>query len=140
MFVSFILSFCEIDLPRSSISDGICCGLPELHCVSQSFTKQRPIANESSTVLYILFTHPDYQRCGAGSIHVKWGTDLADRLLVPCWVEASHFGHHLYEQNGFQDVEKVCTRTKKWVNEYTVMRRDPKTRLDAGRSVILNGH
>jgi len=91
-------------------------------------------------VLYILFTHPDYQRRGAGSIHVKWGTDLADRLLVPCWVEASPFGHHLYKENGFRDVEKVQTRTKKWVSEYTVMRREPKTRLDAGRTVLLNGH
>jgi len=91
-------------------------------------------------VLYILFTDPDYQRCGAGSIHVKWGTDLADRLLVPCWVEASPFGHHLYEENGFRDLEKVCTRTKKWVSEYTIMRRPPKTKLDAGRTIILNGH
>ena len=63
---------------------------------------------------------------------MKWGTDLADRLLVPCWVEASIFGHHLYEKNGFRDVEEVCTRTKKWVNTYTMTRREPKTRLYNG--------
>lgn len=108
--------------------------------VLQGFKKETQLLTDPFTVLYILFTHPDYQRCGAGSIHVKWGTDLADRLLVPCWVEASPFGHHLYEENGFRDVEQVCTRTKKWVGEYTMMRRAPKTRLDAGRTVILNGH
>ena len=89
-------------------------------------------------MLYILFTDPDYQRCGAGSIHVKWGCDLADRLVVPAWVEASPFGHHLYEENGFRDVEAVKPPTKKWVSEYTMMKREPKTTLEAGRAILLN--
>jgi len=89
-------------------------------------------------VLYILFTDPSYQKTGAGSIHVKWGTDLADRLLVPTWVEGSPEGHHLYESNGFKDVEYVNLPTKKWVAEYTVMKREPKTSFDAGRSIVFN--
>jgi hypothetical protein len=69
---------------------------------------------------------------------VKWGCELADRLLVPAWVEASPFGHHLYETNGFKDVEYVKTPSKKWVSEYTMMKREPKTQLEAGRAIILN--
>jgi hypothetical protein len=91
-------------------------------------------------VLYILFTDPEYQKCGAGSIHVKWGTDLADRLLVPTWVEGSPDGHHLYASNGFKDIEHVhsrCEKGKKWLAEYTVMKREPKTSFEAGRSITF---
>jgi hypothetical protein len=88
-------------------------------------------------VLYILFTHPDYQGCGAGSIHVKWGTDLADRLLLPTWVESSPDGHHLYEMNGFRDVEKVYIQTENWLSDFTIMKREPKTSFEAGRSIVL---
>jgi GNAT superfamily N-acetyltransferase len=90
------------------------------------------------SVLYILFTDPEYQRCGAGSIHVKWGTDLADRLLVPTWVESSPNGHHLYEANGFRDVEKVYLQTKSWLSDFTIMKREPKTSLEAGRPIVFS--
>jgi hypothetical protein len=71
---------------------------------------------------------------------VKWGTDLADRLLVPTWVEGSPDGHHLYESNGFKDVEHVnwrCEKGQKWLSEYTVMKREPKTSFEAGRSITF---
>jgi hypothetical protein len=68
---------------------------------------------------------------------VKWGTDLADRLLVPTWVEGSPEGHHLYEENGFVDVEYVNDKVGKWVSEYTVMKREPKTSFEAGRSIVF---
>ena len=68
---------------------------------------------------------------------MKWGTELADRLLVPAWVEASPAGHHLYEENGFRDVEYVNVPTKRWVSEFTIMRRDPKRQFEAGRSIVF---
>jgi hypothetical protein len=68
---------------------------------------------------------------------VKWGTDLADRLLVPTWVEGSPDGHHLYKENGFVDVEYVNKKTGKWLSEYTVMKREPKTSFEAGRSIVF---
>ncbi|TLD24671.1 Acyl-CoA N-acyltransferase [Venturia nashicola] len=91
----------------------------------------------SHVLLYILFTDPNFQRCGAGSIHVKWGTELADRLLVPCWVEGSAAGHHLYEENGFKDVQHVNEKFGNWSMEYTVMRRESKTQQEAGRSIVF---
>jgi hypothetical protein len=89
-------------------------------------------------VLYILFTDPAVQRCGAGSIHVKWGTELADRLLVPCWVEGSPNGHHLYQENGFNDVQYVNEKIGDWLMEFTVMKREAKTQFEAGRSIVFN--
>jgi len=101
------------------------------------YEKRGAWSDHPHVLLYILFTDPDYQRCGAGSIHVKWGTDLADRLLLPAWVEGSPNGHHLYEENGFKDVEHVHDQTDKWLVEYTIMRREPKTHFEAGRSIVF---
>lgn len=78
----------------------------------------------TATVLYILFTHPDYHGKGCGAIHVNWGCKLADQLMVPAWVEASKAGHKLYESCGFRNVEKVATRAGKWCSEYTMMKRE----------------
>jgi len=94
--------------------------------------------SHAHVLLYILFTDPDFQRCGAGSIHVKWGTELADRLLVPCWVEGSPEGHHLYEENGFKDIEYVKQNFGKWVMEFTMMRRESKKSFEAGRSIVFS--
>ncbi|KAJ5741538.1 acetyltransferase [Penicillium manginii] len=48
-------------------------------------------------------THPDYQRCGAGSMLVKWGCDLADSQGVSAYVDASKDGAPLYSKFGFVD-------------------------------------
>lgn len=56
---------------------------------------------------------------------------------MPAWVEASPDGHHLYESNGFRDVEYVNVKTKLWVSEFTIMRREPKTEFVAGRSITF---
>ncbi|RDW56654.1 hypothetical protein BP6252_14067 [Coleophoma cylindrospora] len=52
-------------------------------------------------VLDILSTHPEHQRRGAGSLLVKWGTDIADAMGVPAYIEGSIYARRLYEQNGF---------------------------------------
>lgn len=57
---------------------------------------------------------------------VKWGTDLADRLFIPAWVEGSPAGLHLYKTHGFQDLEYVATETPKWTVIYHMMRREAR--------------
>lgn len=88
-------------------------------------------------MLSILFTDPEYQRLGAGSMMVKWGCDLADHLFLPVWVEGSEKGHELYLQNGFEDVENVNTQTKKWVSHYYMMRRPRKVSMVEGKSLSI---
>ncbi|KAI5922181.1 hypothetical protein F4810DRAFT_674884 [Camillea tinctor] len=55
--------------------------------------------------LHICFTDPDYRRLGAGGMMMQWGCDLADRLGLPAWVEASPQGSALYRRYGFYDFE-----------------------------------
>lgn len=50
-----------------------------------------------------LVTHPDYQRCGAGSMLMKFGCDLADKDGVAAYVDASKSGAGLYKRFGFVD-------------------------------------
>jgi hypothetical protein len=43
---------------------------------------------------------------------VQWGNALADLLMLPCWVEASPEGYHLYSSCGYEDVEKEYRQTE----------------------------
>ena len=58
-------------------------------------------------VLDIIHTHPSHQRCGAGTALVKWGTDLADRQRLQCYLEASPIGYPLFRKADFEDVAEM---------------------------------
>lgn len=36
---------------------------------------------------------------------LQWGSDLADHLFLPSWVEASPAGNFLYRKHGYSDVD-----------------------------------
>ena len=55
--------------------------------------------------LHMLHTDPKHQRRGAASSLLKWGTQKADELGLPAYLESSTEGHHLYGKHGFEDVE-----------------------------------
>jgi GNAT superfamily N-acetyltransferase len=57
----------------------------------------------------MLSTHPDHERRGAGSMLVKWGTDIADSLGMKAFVQGSRVGKPLYESHGFVDSEGWIT-------------------------------
>ncbi|KAF2148056.1 hypothetical protein K461DRAFT_298156 [Myriangium duriaei CBS 260.36] len=50
--------------------------------------------------IMLFYTHPDFQRRGAGSMMMNWGCTLADHLYLPLWVEGSTEGRKLYEKFG----------------------------------------
>ncbi|KAI1139235.1 hypothetical protein F5Y05DRAFT_381212 [Hypoxylon sp. FL0543] len=59
-------------------------------------------------VLELLAVHPDYQRLGAGTALVKWGTKAADEKGVAAVVEATQIGRHLYERCGLRtEIEEM---------------------------------
>ncbi|KAI0389377.1 hypothetical protein F5Y17DRAFT_462798 [Xylariaceae sp. FL0594] len=59
-------------------------------------------------VLELLAVHPDYQRRGAGSALVTWGTKAADQLGIRAVIEASPVGRLLYETCGFRpEIEEM---------------------------------
>lgn len=53
----------------------------------------------------MLHADPAFQGRGAGSLLIKWGTQKADELRLPVYLEASPKGHGLYEKHGFKDIE-----------------------------------
>ncbi|KAI1344140.1 hypothetical protein F5Y15DRAFT_103971 [Xylariaceae sp. FL0016] len=71
--------------------------------------------------LHICFTDPDYRRQGAGKLMMDWGCEVADRLFLPAWIEASPEGNQLYVKHGFYDVGKAGGGL-----DGTNMRRDPR--------------
>ncbi|KAH6717678.1 hypothetical protein BKA61DRAFT_511935, partial [Leptodontidium sp. MPI-SDFR-AT-0119] len=70
------------------------------------YTNKRKHMTGPCAVLDICFTHPSYQRRGAGKLLVGWGVEEADRRGVKSWVEASVLGKGLYEKFGFG--EAIC--------------------------------
>lgn len=65
--------------------------------------------------LSILACNPTRQRLGVGAALVKWGTDLADNLGLPCRLEASPVGYNLYRKFGFEDVDVLDVKiTETW--------------------------
>ncbi|KAI2610537.1 hypothetical protein GGR54DRAFT_370814 [Hypoxylon sp. NC1633] len=59
-------------------------------------------------VLELLAVHPDYQRLGAGTALVQWGTNAADELGVQAVVESSPVGRRVYQKCGFHiDIEEM---------------------------------
>ncbi|KAF5669901.1 hypothetical protein FCIRC_9086 [Fusarium circinatum] len=63
----------------------------------------RVMGDQKHYYLDTLVTHPDYQRCGAGSMLMKFGCDLADKDGVAAYVDASKSGAGLYKCFGFVD-------------------------------------
>ena len=53
--------------------------------------------------------HPRHQRRGIGRLLVQWGIDIAERLDLPIYLEATLEGMRLYEHAGFKKLtqEKV---------------------------------
>lgn len=93
-------------------------------------SRRRRACKEGHLLLFILYVDPTYQRQGGGkgvgSMMMQWGNELADQLMLPCWLEASPYGRGLYAKYGYEVVETVKLVTPSFVSEYTHMRRPAK--------------
>ncbi|KIK61965.1 hypothetical protein GYMLUDRAFT_42388 [Collybiopsis luxurians FD-317 M1] len=92
--------------------------------------RTRYMYSHPHVLLAFLFTHPTYQKFGAGSLQVEWGVTLANDLFLPWYVEGTPAGHHLYAKYGAKDLERVRLEAsdpngRAWISEYTMMRREP---------------
>ncbi|XXH02201.1 hypothetical protein Hte_008569 [Hypoxylon texense] len=64
--------------------------------------------NKGVYVLELLAVHPDYQRLGAGTALVKWGTKAADERGLKAVVEGTPVARRLYEQCGLRtEIEEM---------------------------------
>ncbi|KAF9410034.1 hypothetical protein BGZ94_001781 [Podila epigama] len=57
--------------------------------------------------IYSLSVAPAYQGQGIGSALMKWGTDLADKDNVFCWVSSSMSGWTAYAKAGFIEIGRL---------------------------------
>ena len=67
-------------------------------------------------MLDILHAHPSHQGRGAGTQLVKWGTDLADKDNLQCYLESSPAGYPLFKRSGFEDVTEMEIELNKYKN------------------------
>ncbi|EXJ86057.1 hypothetical protein A1O1_06426 [Capronia coronata CBS 617.96] len=100
--------------------------------------RRRRECREGHVLCFLLFTDPAYQGKGCGRMMMQWGNDVADALMLPCWIEASPAGELLYLQMGYEGRERVRIQTESFLGEYLHMRRPTmveRVRLDGRRLV-----
>jgi hypothetical protein len=56
---------------------------------------------------------PDHRRRGVGTLLMAAGLELADKLNVETWMEASSMGRPLYENHGFRSLSCIAFDTEK---------------------------
>ncbi|KAK5257848.1 hypothetical protein LTR40_009075 [Exophiala xenobiotica] len=73
-------------------------------------SRRRRECTEGHVLCFILCTDKEYQRKGCGRMMMQWGNDVADALMLPCWIEASPEGEGLYRQMGYEgrDRANIC--------------------------------
>ena len=102
-------------------------------------TRRRRECKEGHVLCFLLFTDPAYQGKGCGRMMMQWGNDVADSLMLPCWIEASPEGELLYKQMGYSDMERVKVQTESFLSEYLHMRRPAmvgRIRLEGKKTLV----
>lgn len=72
----------------------------------------------NSSVLNILFTHPEYRGKGVASLVMKWGLEHADERGMESYIEATDLGKPVYEKFGFKVIDTRELRLGKEEVEY----------------------
>lgn len=77
-----------------------------------SASRAKHIGTAAYLYLKILAVDPEYQRQGVGSVLLDWGMDIADRVGIQSYLEASEVGRALYRRYGFAE--------KGWVEGFDI--------------------
>jgi GNAT superfamily N-acetyltransferase len=95
------------------------CNVP---CVEDFWSKLQAVRHEwgpklgPHLMLDILATDPAHMHRGAGKMLLKFGTDIADEMGLPCFLEGSPEGLGLYRASGFKVVGWIWVDLKKYQN------------------------
>ncbi|TVY50430.1 hypothetical protein LCER1_G006416 [Lachnellula cervina] len=85
----------------SSVMRGAIVSAAKWCIYEKPLTDEQLHAKLHHLVLDMMSTHPAHQHRGAGSMLVKWGTDIADAMGVDSFIEGTVIARPLYEKNGF---------------------------------------
>lgn len=66
--------------------------------------KREILGGRPYVLLHMLAVRPEYHRRGIGAVHLSWGSEQADKLGLPLYLEASPMGRPLYERHGYEKV------------------------------------
>lgn len=92
------------------------------------FDHHRDAKTDQDEDLHMLHTDPDFQKRDAGTSLVEWDTHKADELGLPAYLESSVAGHHLYQSQGFEDIDTLKVDLSPWNGphyEHHIMIREP---------------
>ncbi len=78
--------------------------------LGNAFDKYFSHYGEKQVHLWLLTTHPDFRRRGAGSMLCRWGMAVAEQQGRPVTVLASPLGRQLYERLGFDFLGDVIVQ------------------------------
>lgn len=93
------------------------CNVP---CVEAFWSKLQAVRNEwgpklgPHLMLDILATDPTHMRRGAGKLLMRFITDMADEMGLPCFLEGSPEGLALYRASGFEVVGSIWVDLAKY--------------------------
>lgn len=76
--------------------------------------KKKNVGGRAYVLLNLLATHPDHHRRGVGAMHMSWGDEQADRLGLPCYLEASPKGKGLYLRHEYEVVSDFPFDARKY--------------------------
>ncbi|KAF2868459.1 acyl-CoA N-acyltransferase [Massariosphaeria phaeospora] len=68
--------------------------------------KKEIMGDRPHIYLHMLHTDPKFQGRGAGGILLNWGTQEADKIGLPIYLESSPEAHRFYQKHGFEDIEE----------------------------------
>jgi GNAT superfamily N-acetyltransferase len=98
-----------------------------------SATTRYSVSDDNGFVdLEMLATHPKYQKKGAASMLIRWGTELADAADMPAYLDGSPVGVALYRRYGWVEKDVVVPEVnepgsqERWEKRYLCMIREPK--------------
>lgn len=100
----------------SSLDEGSNLGLAQAFFGGCHELRQRYIEREARRhcILTILAVSPTRRGLGAGSALLGWGTDLADREGLDCWLTSTPVGYGVYRRAGFGDVDVLDLDLGRW--------------------------
>ena len=81
---------------------------------------------EAHVFCYMLFVEPEYQGMGVGTMFMQWGNDIADTMMLPCWLESSAKGLKLYQKMGYKEFSRKPWETESFEKCTCIRMRRPE--------------
>jgi GNAT superfamily N-acetyltransferase len=83
-------------------------------CISGYINSRAKDVREPHVLCNLIFIDPEYQGKKIGSMMMNWGHGIADKLMIPTWLESSIAGKKFYPKFGYVLTKEMSWETKSW--------------------------